>query len=287
MAYLDHVRCCNAHDLRRFRPWRIDGRVVGFLRLDFIERLRAFPSVFRIGADGIALAPHLTTFAARTAALAAVCERLAADGVLQPARGEPFPVAPRWGMPALATLDRRWVTHFGLPAYGVHLNGYVPGPDGLRMWIARRSSHKMTYPGQLDNIVAGGQPAGLGLLANMLKEAEEEAAIPAAIAGQIRPAGAISYVMETEDGLKLDTMYCFDLALPADFAPTNNDGEVEAFMLLPVAEVATIVRDSFAFKFNCNLVIIDFLIRHGFLTPDGEPDYAALCAGMQAAFPLD
>ena len=287
MAYLDHVHRCNAHDMSRFRPWTIGGRTVGFLRADFLEHLRGFPDVFEIGGDTIALSSVLSSPEARTEAIAGICRELAAEGVLEPERGEMFPVAPRWGVGPLAEVDRRWVNHFGLPAYGVHMNGYVRDEDGIRMWIARRSRHKMTHPGQLDNLVAGGQPAGLGLYENMVKEADEEAAIPLEIAQGVKPVGTISYVMETEAGLKLDTMYSFDLELPPDFEPVNNDGEVESFMLMPLAEVAAIVRDSFEFKFNCNLVIIDFLIRHGFLTPDSESDYALLCTGMQAPFPLD
>ena len=287
MAYFDHIRRCNAHDLGKFQPWSIDGRTVGWLRHDFIQRLRAFPAVFQIGEERIALAPAFEAPGERTEAIYRICRALAAEGVLAPARGEMFPVSPQWGVGPMAEIDRRWVTHFGLPAYGVHLNGFVRTEEGLKMWIARRSKEKMTYPGQLDNLVAGGQPVGLGLHENMVKEADEEAAIPAAFARQIRPVGTISYVMETEAGLKLDTMYNFDLELPADFTPVNNDGEVDEFMLMPLADVAAIVRDSFAFKFNCNLVIIDFLIRHGVLTPDSEPDYAALCTGLQTPFPMD
>ena len=55
------------------------------------------------------------------------------------------------------------------------------------------------------------------------------------------------------------------------------DGEVGEFMLWPIEKVAEVVRDTFEFKFNCNLVIIDFLIRHGVLDPDSEPNYAAIC----------
>ena len=40
------------------------------------------------------------------------------------------------------------------------------------------------------------------------------------------------------------------------------------------------MRDGFEFKFNCNLVIIDFLVRHGFITPE-EPDYMAIVAGLR------
>lgn len=38
--------------------------------------------------------------------------------------------------------------------YGVHINGYSRSDDGeLRMWLARRSATKQTYPGLLDNLV--------------------------------------------------------------------------------------------------------------------------------------
>ena len=35
------------------------------------------------------------------------------------------------------------------------------------MWIARRSLEKQTAPGELDQIVAGGQPAGTTLADNL------------------------------------------------------------------------------------------------------------------------
>lgn len=44
-----------------------------------------------------------------------------------------------------------------LQAYGVHINGYVVGAQGQRLWLARRSASKPTWPGMLDHIVAGGQ----------------------------------------------------------------------------------------------------------------------------------
>src|SRR3546814_1475727 len=77
-------------------------------------------------------------------------------------------------------------------------------------------------------------------------------------------------------GVKPDQQFCYDLELPEDFTPVPRDGEIEYFELWPIARVAETVRDTFEFKFNCNLVIIDFLMRHGLLDPDTEPDYAAL-----------
>ena len=59
---------------------------------------------------------------------------------------------------------------FGIVTYGVHLTGFVE-IDGERMeqegtkwgllvWVPRRSATKQTYPGMLDNTVAGGMASG-------------------------------------------------------------------------------------------------------------------------------
>lgn len=57
------------------------------------------------------------------------------------------------------------------------------------------------------------------------------------------------------------------------------DGEVESFELLPIDEVAHIIAGSHDFKPNCCLVIIDFMIRHGVLTPD-QAQYAELVKAL-------
>ena len=45
-------------------------------------------------------------------------------------------------------------------------------------------------------------------------------------------------------------------------------------------QVADLVRDTKRFKFNCNLVVIDFLVRHGAVDVEA-PSYAALVAGLR------
>jgi hypothetical protein len=79
-------------------------------------------------------------------------------------------------------------------------------------------------------------------------------------------------------------MHCYDLELPADFHPRCNDGEVETFYLWPVEQVMETVRDTEEFKPNCNLVIIDFLVRHGYLDQDA-PDYLEIIQGLRAPLP--
>ena len=68
--------------------------------------------------------------------------------------------------------------------------------------------------------------------------------------------------------------------LPADFTPRNTDGEIDEFFLWHWTQVAQTVERTRQFKFNCNLVLIDFFVRHGLLAPE-HPDYLAICAGLR------
>lgn len=281
MSWLTHIVRCNNADLGRYRRLEIAGSAVGHVRIDRVARLLALDG-FEAAGDGVRLAPAEP--ADRDAALAAAAETLAAEGAIQALRGELYAVRPSWGAPLIARLDRAAAPWFGIRTWGVHMNGYVRRADGLHLWIARRARDKPTYPGELDNTVAGGLPADLDPFENLVKECAEEASIPAALARQARPVGVISYVYEEPGGVKPDQQFCWDLELPSDFVPENADGEIEAFMLMPVAEVMALVRDTTELKFNCALALIDFFLRHGLIGPD-DPDYTALCHGLRRGRP--
>ncbi len=70
----------------------------------------------------------------------------------------------------------------------------------------------------------------------------------------------------------------------AGYIPTNEDGEVERFFLMSIPALMDEVASTDNFKFNCNLVVIDFLIRHGFYTSD-DPHYLAVCEGLRRMLP--
>jgi isopentenyldiphosphate isomerase len=282
MSYLDRIAECNNADLRRFLPFSVGGAQVGWVAPGFARTLRRFPEVFAVGGRAVSLKAALDTPAKRSKALDLVLRQLADENIIRGWRDEAYPVMPPEGGAALTTMERAAVPHFGVRAFGVHLNGFVRKRQGIHMWIGRRSRDKPTYPGMLDNMVAGGQPAGISLKENLIKECREEAGIPRRLAERAIPVGAISYAYagKTEGGLKPDVQYCYDLELPADFVPRNTDGEIDAFMLWPIAKVARIVRDTSRFKFNCNLCIIDFLVRHGLIGPE-HPDYQAICKGLR------
>jgi hypothetical protein len=172
-------------------------------------------------------------------------------------------------------MERAAVPAFGVRAYGIHVNGFVGQGPEMRLWVGRRSHRKPTFPGQLDHLVAGGQPAGLGLEENLLKECAEEALLPADLARRARPVGITSYLTVTEEGLRDDVLFNYDLELPADFVPVNADGEIEEFFLWPIERVIEELAATDRFKFNVAFVVIDFLIRHGFVGPE-DPDYLEL-----------
>jgi hypothetical protein len=93
--------------------------------------------------------------------------------------------------------------------------------------------------------------------------------------------GVVSYVGLQEGGLKPDVLFCYDLELPPDFVPVPQDGEVEAFERWPLARVAAVVAASKTYKDNCNLVVIDFLVRHGAIAPEA-PGYVELVHALRA-----
>jgi hypothetical protein len=279
MSFLDHIAACNSHDLAKFRPLVVGGVDLGWVRHDVAGWLADFPGIFAVAPDCVRLLP--TAPAERSAALDAVCGVLHHRHGTPRLKGERFAALRQWGDEAAFTVDRAVISLFGLRSHGVHVNGFVRSSDGLKLWIGKRADDKSVAPGKLDNMIAGGQPAHLSLMDNLVKEAAEEADVAEALARTARPVGMVSYCLEDQWGLKPDVMFCFDLDLPETFSPRNTDGEIQNFQLMAVTEVAALVRDGDAFKYNVPLVIIDFLIRHGRLDPDGEPDYVAIVEGLR------
>jgi hypothetical protein len=281
VSFVDRIAACSVFDPDRYLPFRVDGVEIGLIGRDFVGKLRDFPDVFTMSDRGIGLRPNLVGFEQRTAAVEDALRRLHRDGVITGWRNEPYPVIASHGAPPLFNLERAAVPLFGVRAYGVHLNGFVGENGSIEMWIGRRSLDKPTAPGKLDQIVAGGQPAGISLYDNVLKESAEEADIPPDLAGRAMPVGAITYCTERPDGLRRDVLFVYDLELPATFVPRNTDGEIAEFYLWPIERVLDTVRDTDDFKYNCALVVIDFLIRHGLIPPD-HPDYLNLIYGLRS-----
>jgi 8-oxo-dGTP pyrophosphatase MutT (NUDIX family) len=255
-GFLRHITACNNVRLPGERvALRIGTAIVGWVKPDMARALAGFPEI-DAGPAGLTLT--------EPASLQRIARALAEQG-LHRWRGEAFDVRATAGGPVLAQIDRGALPAFGIAAEGVHVNGLVRRAGESCLWIARRAADKALDPGKLDHIVAGGIPAGLDPLQTLIKEAAEEAAIPAELAGKAVPVGLLSYAMERTEGLRRDRLHCYDLELPEDFRPRPSDGEVESFELWPIARAFAAVRDTGAFKFNVNLVLIDLFLRTGMI----------------------
>jgi len=274
LSFLDHFTHAHNADLQSWTPWFQGDALLGYVQNNFKERGLSF-GLWQESEQGLVI-PSLAE-----ERLNALFARFAKDtyeeGLLWSWVGEPFPVKASVTDPTRFVMERTLTAPLGCLTFGVHLNGYVRTRNGIELWVAKRSQHKPTFPGKLDNMVGGGQPAGLGLFDNLLKECFEEAGISETQASQSIATGTISYRHTDGRGLKRDILYCYDLELPDSFVPVCQDGEVESFERLPIDVVLSMIETTDAFKYNCNLVIIDFAIRHGILTGDNTPDYAELC----------
>ncbi|KAK2798747.1 hypothetical protein FQN50_008729 [Emmonsiellopsis sp. PD_5] len=201
----------------------------------------------------------------------------------------------------VAEIERSGSCLFGVPTYGVHMTGYVTteggSKDDWKIWIPHRAEDKSTFPGMLDNVSAGG--LGSKLIKDtkkpqyisycMIKEAGEEANIPEeAVAKLAVPIGCLTYIYVRDDMaqpggevglLQPECEFNYDMEIKAEEKPEVNDGEVADFTLMTIEEVMTNLKAN-KFKANSATVMIDFLMRHGFITPDNEPDYMEISARM-------
>lgn len=283
MGYLDRINECNRWNNSDYGYlYDHQGRLLGRPKKSFIDILIAdYADVFTVlKPDEITINPQYTDCESRSQVIHEVLKDIQAKHQLFPLwRNEKFRASVDFYEPPEFILERGAVAHFGLKAWGVFVNGYVYKPDGLYMWIAKRADNKASWPSQLDQLVGGGQPADLTVFENVVKEAEEEANIPAELAKKAQSASAITYTVDW-NGLHRDEMFIFDLELPSDFIPSPNNGEVENFTLMHHSEIADIVQNTRNFKDNSAVVIIDFFIRHNLLTPE-NPDYLKIITTLR------
>lgn len=245
----------------------VDGACIGALERERVDVLRRFGDTFAFGDDVLTLAPDLRSAAVRTQALARVARALGDEGRLSAWRDEPYAVAPAFGRDPLFLLERAAARYFGIATCAVHVNGTTTAADGgTRMWLGRRSASKAIDPGCLDNLVGGGIAAGADVAGTLAKEAWEEAGLPAALAMQARPAGALPIRRLQPDGLQRETLFVHDLHLAPAIVPANQDGEVVAFRLVAPHDAALLAGNTDGpdvVTADASLVIADWLLRHG------------------------
>jgi len=286
MSLLRQYRRYSSPDLTRYRRFVVAGRHVGWIKPALSDELARRSDGFRLIGKDLEMQPSLAGPEQRSAAMATALADLRAAGRVPGWRNELYPVNQSFGETPLLVMERAAAPLFGVIAYGVNLNGFVGRGWEMKIWVARRSPTKSVDPNMLDLVVGGGQPLGLSPSENLLKECQEEAGIPADIAERALPVGIVTLLIEAAEGLRVGQQFNFDLELPESFQPQNQDGEVAGFELIPVSELIHRLRSADEFMYDISLVLIDFLIRHGFVGPE-ERDYLPLVAGLRRPIPLE
>lgn len=258
-------------------PFHIGVERVGWVRRTDAPLLARWPDVFDIDAARIALSAAFSTVDLRSAALGAVIGALAAEGRIPGWRDETYAIRNAFDAAPLAYIERAASRFFGTMTYAVHLNGVVEyAASAPQLWIARRSETKATDPGMLDNVVAGGIGWGFGIEATIVKECWEEAGIGEDIAAQAVAGRTVHVLQSLPEGTQAEQIFVYDLALPADFAPLNQDGEVGEHRLARIDEVARWIEEG-AMTVDASLATLDCLLRRRWI--DGEA-----CEGIEGLF---
>lgn len=282
-AYFNWIKTCNTYQVKDYIPFVIDEQVLGYVHKNQLSVFKPFDSIFIQSKwqqqNCLTFHPDYPDFDSRTHSANLVATQWYESGVLKSWVGEQYAVNTGFNHEPFFTVERSAASLFGIKKYGVHVNAWVQKEQGVLLWVAKRAKDKPTFPGKLDHLVAGGHSVGHSIMQTFVKECAEEANIPESLAMTGKPVALVSYVMGLKDRLQQDNLFVFDIQLPEDFVPENTDGEVESFELWPIEQVLYTVATTDEYKTNCNLVIIDFAIRHGLLQPD-EPFYSDICKGL-------
>ena len=251
---------------------------VGWIRESDVPLLLLWPDVFEVDAARVTLAARFDVSAdSRSAALAAVIGVLAGQGCIYGWRDETYAIRTAVDAAPLAYIERAAARFFGTMTYAVHLNGIVKYADrASQLWIARRSDTKATDPGMLDNVVAGGIAWGLSIEETIAKECWEEAGIEAAVAANAAPGRTVHVLQSLPEGTQAEQIFIYDLMLPEDFAPRNQDGEVGEHRLARIDEVARWIEDG-EMTVDASLATLDCMLRHGWIDEEA-------CAGIETLF---
>ena len=171
-----------------------------------------------------------------------------------------FDYSLKFGEKKMFDVQRSILGFFGLPAYGVHLNGWKVKKKENFFLLAKRSKKILKFPGLYDNLVGGGLTSNLSIEENLAKEAYEEAGIIKSRIKKAKPGSAISYIHTNQRFFSPSVIFTYDLELIDEEEFRNTDGEIESFRYFGTNEVFQLAEKKLI-KPNCFIPIIDFLVR--------------------------
>jgi 8-oxo-dGTP pyrophosphatase MutT (NUDIX family) len=204
---------------------------------------------------------------------------LRSDGLIRAWRDEPFTLYSTAGQDLGVAIERAAARFWGTLTLGAHCNSFVADATGTprQLWIARRSPTKATDPGKLDNLIGGGVAAGQTPQEAVVREGWEEAGLTPAQMTGLQRGGIVRLLRDIPEGLQREWIHVFDLALPVDTTPRNQDGEVAALELRACPDALALAA-GLEMTVDAALVTLDFALRRRLLPPAQHTALAAACA---------
>jgi 8-oxo-dGTP pyrophosphatase MutT (NUDIX family) len=254
-----------------------DATPIGSVAGADLAALARWPQWLEVAADAVRLHPA----ADLDARLAELHAALRAQGRIRAWRDEPYTLwQPRTRAP-LAVIERAAARFWGALTLGAHANGYVADASGrpVAVWVAQRAWTKPTDPGKFDNLIGGGVPHGQTPWQALLREGWEEAGLAAPALQRARRGRIVVLDADIAEGLQHEHLHVWDLPLPADAQPHNQDGEVAALHRLPVAEALALAASG-QMTTDAALATLDFALRHRLLDAATHARLEAEAAGL-------
>lgn len=191
-------------------------------------------------------------------------------------------------------IDRNAAQLFGLVTMGAHMTCHTweTSEEGrqMKLWVPRRACNKKYDAGKLDNTVAGGITNGDTPLQTILAEAEEEAALSRDfVINNIKATGTLTYFNKCpapEGGhMRPRALYTFELELPQNMLPRPHDGEVCEFLRMGAQEMMEAIMAG-EMTDDAAIVWLGFLVRHGIVDEQNEPDLQQITDRMHRHLPF-
>ena len=145
----------------------------------------------------------------------------------------------------------------------MHCNVWGKHKDKFIIYFAKRSEKLKSFPGYIDNTVAGGQPTNLSIFENLKKEAYEEAGISSKYLKKVQRGNIVSYFHNNNNNFISAVIFNYHLNKVDELELKNIDGEVESFFSLTLENIYKLLEKN-QLKPNCIIPILDFILLNDY-----------------------
>lgn len=163
----------------------------------------------------------------------------------------------------VGAIERAAVRPLGIATRAVHL---VVRDERERVWVQQRAFDKATDPGLWDTTMGGLVSAFESIEQTLERETWEEAGLRIGELRDVQRFGRHTVRRPTREGYMVEHIEMFEAVAPATSIPINQDGEVERFECLEIADLLARLHAE-AFTLEAALILVKWLECRGAKQP--------------------